>query len=55
MPTYAKAITAGVISLLGSLAVAATDNSITLGEALTATSFAAAAFGAVYGIRNGEG
>ena len=55
MPTFAKAITAAVISGLGSLAVAAVDNSIVLGEALTAASFAAAAFGAVYGIRNGEG
>jgi len=52
MKTYAKAITSGVIALLGSLAVAAADNAITLGEGLIAASVAAAAFGGVYGIRN---
>ncbi len=52
MKTYAKAITSGVIALLGSLAVAAADNAITLGEGLAAAATAAAAFGAVYGIRN---
>lgn len=55
MPANAKAITGAVISLLGSLAVAATDNAITLGEGIAAAFAAAVAFGAVYGIRNGEG
>lgn len=52
MKTYAKAITGGVVAGLGSLAVAAADNAITLGEGLGAASVAAAAFAAVYGIRN---
>ena len=55
MPTFAKAITAAVVAGFGSLAVAASDNSIVLGEAIGATSVAVAAFGAVYGIRNGKG
>lgn len=52
MKTYAKAITGGVITLLGSLAVAAVDNAISLGEGMAALAAGAAAFGAVYGIRN---
>ena len=52
MKTYAKAITGCVVAGLGSLANAATDNALTLGETLGAASVAAIAFAAVYGIRN---
>lgn len=52
MKPYAKAITGGVSTLLGSLAVAAVDNAISLGEGMAAAAAGAAAFAAVYGIRN---
>ena len=51
---YAKAIIGGVVSLTGSLAVAAVDNAITLGEIMAAVAAAAAAVGAVYGVSNGK-
>lgn len=47
-----KAVIAGVVALTGSLAVAAVDNAITLGEALVALATTAAAVGAVYGVTN---
>ncbi len=49
---YAKAIVGAVVTLLSSLAVAAVDNSITLGEGIAALAAGAAAGAAVYGIRN---
>jgi len=49
---YAKAITGGVVALLSSLAVAAVDNSIALGEGVAALAAGAAAAAAVYGVRN---
>lgn len=54
MKLYAKAIIGGVVSLTGSLAVAAVDNAITLGEIMAAVAAAAAAVGAVYGVSNGK-
>lgn len=47
-----KAIIAGVVALTGSLAVAAVDNAITLGEALVGLAATATAVGAVYGVTN---
>lgn len=47
-----KAILAFVVAGTGSLAVAAVDNSITLGEGLAALAVACAAGGAVYGVSN---
>jgi len=49
-----KAWIAGAIALLGSLAVGATDNSLTLAEWVAAASATAVALGAVYGVRNGD-
>lgn len=47
-----KAIGAFVVALLGSLAVGAIDNALTLGEALAALAAGSASAGAVYGITN---
>lgn len=47
-----KAVIGGIVALTGSLAVAAVDNAITLGEALVALATTAAAVGAVYGVTN---
>lgn len=47
-----KAILAFLVAGTGSLAVAAVDNSITLGEALAAVAVAVAAGAAVYGVSN---
>lgn len=48
----AKAILAFLIAGSGSLAVAAVDNSITMGEGIVAASVALVALGAVYGVKN---
>jgi hypothetical protein len=49
-----KAWIAGAIALLGSLAVGATDNVITLAEWIAALSATVVALGAVYGVRNAD-
>lgn len=48
-----KAWIAAVIALLGSLAVGAADNALTLAEWIAAASTAAVALGGVYGVSNG--
>lgn len=52
MSGYRKAILAGLIALVGSLAVAATDNHITLAEWFVSAAAGLGAVGGVYGIRN---
>ena len=52
MKTYAKAVVALLVALTGSLAVAAVDNSIVLGEWMTALATAVAAGAAVFGVKN---
>ena len=51
--SYLMAIGGFFVAGLGALAVAAVDNSITLGEGVASLATAAAAAGAVYGIKNG--
>lgn len=48
----AKAFLAFLVAGTGSLATAAVDNSITLGEGLVAAAAAIAAFALVYGVKN---
>lgn len=50
--TAAKAFLAFLIAGVGSLAVAAVDNGISLAEGLTAASVALIALGGVYGVKN---
>lgn len=53
MKTYAKAILAGLIGFVGSLATATVqDNAVTLGEWLAAAAVGLTALGGVYGITN---
>ena len=49
-----KAWLAAAIAFVGSLAVAAQDNDLTLAEWLTAASVMLIALGGVYGIRNAD-
>lgn len=49
-----KAWIAALIALLGSLAVGATDNSLTLAEWIAAASATAVALSAVYGVSNAD-
>lgn len=55
MNTMAKAIYAFLSGGVGSLAVAAIDNGITLAEGLAAASVGLIAFGGVWGIKNALG
>lgn len=52
MSAYAKAIVATLVALTGSLGTAAVDNSIVLGEWMTAVATAVAAGAAVFGVKN---
>lgn len=52
MSGYRKAVLAGLIALVGSLAVAATDNHISLAEWLVSAASSLTAVGGVYGISN---
>lgn len=52
MGRYSKAVLAFAIAGVGSLATAAIDNQITLGEGLTSLSTALTALGVVYAVKN---
>lgn len=52
MKPYAKAVVGFLVALTGSLATAAVDNSIVLGELLSAVAAAVAAGAAVFGVPN---
>jgi hypothetical protein len=55
VPRRTKAILAAAVAGTGSLAVAAVDNAITLGEALVVVATAVAAAAAVYGVNRSGG
>lgn len=55
MSAYRKAILAGLVALVGALAVAATDNHLTLAEWLVSAASSLTAVGGVYGIKNTPG
>lgn len=52
--TQRKAVMSGAIAGLGTLVTALVDNAVTLAEAAVVLFAVASAYGAVYGIRNGE-
>lgn len=53
MTAYAKAILAGLVALVGGIAVGYADDTLTRGEFWTAASAGVAALAGVFGIRNG--